>query len=252
MSPRGDQEWEASVFKLRYALKRYVPKYVKHIFVVLRALRPSHKRSCPICGYHGYFRAFGRPLRPDARCKKCESLERHRHFWLWCQQNSEELKEPILHFAPEPPLERKLKALFSNYKTADLFDQADMTLNIEAIDLETASLKTVICNHVLEHVNDRLALSEIYRVLSDDGLLICSTPIIEGWEKTYESPAVVSAADRLLHFGQVDHVRYYGRDFRDRLRDAGFMNVQEITAEGQDILDYGLVRGEKFFLCRKS
>lgn len=237
--------------KLRYALKAYVPKSVKHILVVFRAVRSVHKRSCPICGYHGYFRAFGRPLRSDARCKRCESLERHRHFWLWFQRNTGELQEPILHFAAEPPLERKLRKLFANYRTADLFDRADLNLNIEAIELSTASINTIICNHVLEHVNDRLALSEIYRVLADGGLLICSTPIIEGWGNTYENPEVASAADRLLHFGQEDHVRYYGKDFRDRLKDAGFTNVQEITAQGQDVLDYGLVRGEKFFLCRK-
>ena len=76
--------------------------------------------------------------------------------------------------------------------------------------------------------------------------LACSTPIIECWKNNDENPEVSSAADRLLHFGQEDHELYHGKDFRDRLKDAGFMNVQEITAQGQDVLDHRLVRGERF------
>jgi hypothetical protein len=47
-------------------------------------------------------------------------------------------------------------------------------------------------------------------------------------------------------------VRYYGRDFRNRLREAGFEKIEEITAEGQDVVDYGLWRGEKFFVLVKG
>jgi len=46
-------------------------------------------------------------------------------------------------------------------------------------------------------------------------------PIEEGWEVTYENPKVVSPRQRLLHFGQEDHVRFYGRDIRNRLTAAG-------------------------------
>jgi hypothetical protein len=38
--------------------------------------------------------------------------------------------------------------------------------------------------------------------------------------------AVVAATDRELPFGQSDHVRYYGRDCRDRVRAAGFVVTQ--------------------------
>jgi len=39
---------------------------------------------------------------------------------------------------------------------------------------------------------------------------------------TYEDPSIVTPAQRELHFGQYDHVRYHGTDFPDRLRSAGF------------------------------
>jgi hypothetical protein len=41
-------------------------------------------------------------------------------------------------------------------------------------------------------------------------------------DRTVEDPSIVKPEDRLTAFGQEDHVRRYGPDFVDRLRDAGF------------------------------
>jgi hypothetical protein len=71
-------------------------------------------------------------------------------------------------------------------------------------------------------------------------------PIVEGWDKTYEDSTIVEAKDRRLHFGQWDHVRYYGRDIRDRVRRAGF-ELTEFTAIEPEIQTLGLCRGEKIF-----
>jgi SAM-dependent methyltransferase len=204
-----------------------------------------------MCGYEGYFTHYGRPLRIDARCPACGSLERHRLFWLWFQGECNRLSEPILHFAPEKILERRFRKLYGQYQTADLYDAADRKLNIENIDLPAQSVRTVICNHVLEHVDDVKALAEIYRILLPDGTLIISVPLIEGWETSYERDDIQTPQLRELHFGQNDHLRFYGRDFRDRLRIAGFA-IEEVTAGGQDVVAYGLQRGEKFFMCRKG
>jgi SAM-dependent methyltransferase len=184
-------------------------------------------------------------------CPKCGSLERDRLFWISARRRKLSVQEPILHFAPETTLSEQLRRRYREYVTADLYADADMKLDIESIDLETGALKTVICNHVLEHVSDRRALAELYRVLSEDGQLICSVPIIEGWEHTYEDDAVTEPNARALHFGQHDHVRFYGRDFRDRLRAAGFRHVREVTAEGRAVVDHALLRGEKLFVCTK-
>ena len=245
------------------SLKEIVKPFVPGAILTLRnrwnssrflydSVRPLQARRCPICGFHGFFGDFGRPPRIDARCPKCGSLERHRLFWLWFNGDRSKLDEPILHFAPEPMLISKFLKLYLRYSTADLFGEADLKLNIESIDLETGSMNTVICNHVLEHVSDKKALAEIYRVLSENGRLVCSVPIIEGWDKTYENDDVTNPGDREVHFGQSDHVRYYGRDFRDRLRAAGFAHIEEVTAEGKDVVDYGLMRGEKLFICGKT
>lgn len=237
-------------------LRQLVRPFVPEVLVDLRNLyirtRPVKERLCPICNYEGYFENFGKPPRLDARCPKCKSLERHRLFWLWFKGQHFRLQEPILHFAPEPVFEENFRRLCKDYTTADLFSKADLRLDIEDMELESSSVRTVICNHVLEHVDDAKALTEIRRIMTNDGVLICSVPIIEGWEQTYENREVETAFDRELHFGQNDHIRYYGRDFRDRLKDAGFTKVAEHTAEGQAVVKYGLLRGEKFFICSKS
>jgi len=91
-----------------------------------------------------------------------------------------------------------------------------------AIDLPDECVDLVLCLHVLEHVDDdRRAMAEVHRILRPSGHFIVMVPIEEGWEVTYENPKVVSPRQRLLHFGQEDHVRFYGRDIRNRLTAAG-------------------------------
>ena len=75
-------------------------------------------------------------------------------------------------------------------------------------------------------------------------------PIEEGWDETYENTAIVSKEERLIHFGQEDHVRYYGRDLRDRLREAKFSLREWVTKEPY-VLKHGLRRGERVFLCTR-
>jgi len=138
-----------------------------------------------------------------------------------------------------------------DYKTANLSAPADTRLNLESIEIADEQIGTVIANHVLEHVDDHKALRELFRILKPGGFLIVSTPIVEGWEHTYENADVLTAKDREIHFGQSDHVRYYGRDFRVRVHRAGFKTRHEITAEGPDIIKYGLGRGGKIFVFEK-
>ena len=89
------------------------------------------------------------------------------------------------------------------------------------------------------------------RVLRPNGLALIMLPVIEGWARTYEPENVRTPEERKRHFGQADHLRFYGADVRDRIRAAGFA-LDEFTAEGEDVLTYGLQRGEKLFIARKT
>ena len=109
----------------------------------------------------------------------------------------------------------------------------------------------VLANHVLEHVSDYKACEELFRILKRGGLFVCQVPIIEGWDETYEDDSIVTDAGRELHYGQIDHIRYYGRDFRARVERSGLKLVSEITARAKDVVKYSLLRGEKVFVFQK-
>lgn len=212
----------------------------------------SFPRTCNICGYQGRFQAGGRPKRIDARCPKCGAAERYRLLALWLDGHGAFLRSAsLLHFAPEAGLTSLLKQRVGRYESADIMPgRADRVLNIEAIAMPDASYDCVLCSHVLEHVDDAKALAEMYRVLKPGGIVLIMLPVIEGWAKTYENPRVYTPEERKRHYGQADHIRYYGADVRDRIRAAGFA-LEEFTAEGEDVLTYALQRGEKVFIARK-
>ncbi|MDE4176719.1 class I SAM-dependent methyltransferase [Pseudophaeobacter sp. 1A16562] len=144
-----------------------------------------------------------------------------------------------------------LKPLCGGYLACDLDPAlAPLQINIEEISLPATSIDVAICFHVLEHVDDHKALSELHRILRPGGSLLLMVPIIEGWAHTYENPAIVEDTERAQHFGQADHVRYYGADFRTRVTEAGF-SLAEYTAEEPHVQRHGLLRGEKLFIARK-
>lgn len=241
-------------------LKSFIPSQLIEIRRVLIAARAkkaivekSQPRTCPICSFNGHFLDHGDPIRKNALCPNCGSLERHRLFWLWLRSKKAGFfKEPVIHFAPEVTISERLRLMFEDYNTADLFDEnADIKLNIESIQLPTQSVGTVICFHVLEHVDDRKALFEISRILKEGGYFIVCVPMVHSWKTTYENDKITDPQLRSLHFGRHDHIRVYGLDFKDRLSGAGFSIEEEVIAEGEAVIDYALLGGESFFVCYK-
>ena len=223
----------------------------------LRLAVVSHAKAgeaeCPLCGYSGTFYPFGMPLRTGVMCPQCWSLERHRLFGLALRSGQLDFTDKtIVHFAAEHALRRAiLEQRPRGYRTSDFASTtADLRLDLENIALPDQSEDVIIASHILEHVDDGKALREIFRVLKPGGCLVAMIPIIEGWENTYEDPTKTTEAERERYFGQYDHVRWFGSDFRERVRAAGF-TLDEITAGPIDALDYRLDRGEKIFVARK-
>ncbi len=188
--------------------------------------------ECPVCGArYRRFMPYGYVhSRSNALCPNCLSLERHRLLWLYLSRETELLQNlpRTLHIAPEVCILRHLKPRFADcperYLTADLESPlADLHFDVQRIPLADASVDVVICNHLLEHVSDdRQALRELHRVLRPGGWGIVLSPVDPTRATTYEDDTITDPAERTRIFGQYDHRRIYGRDYADRLREAGF------------------------------
>jgi SAM-dependent methyltransferase len=228
-------------------------RHVAYLLAISGDLMIGQPHTCNVCGYRGRFRAFGRPPRYDAECPRCLSVERQRLLKLWVDKNNRAFEgRSVLHFAPELSVQRFLKPIAGRYQSADLNPaHADLVLNIESIDMPDESVDIVVVSHVLEHVNDFKALAELRRVLKPGGLAAIMVPVVEGWDETYENDEIVSAKDRVAYFGQWDHVRYYGRDIRQRIGNAGF-RLEEVTALEPEVQTFSLGRGEKVFVAHKD
>jgi SAM-dependent methyltransferase len=193
-------------------------------------LRVRHRGAgvtCPVC--LGAFASFvpAGPQRPWARCPRCGLLERHRGLFLYLEWRTDLFSAPrsLLHVAPEPELQRRLRARTDlRYVSLDLGSPyADVRGDLEALPFADHSFDAVLCSHVLEHVgDDRRALSEIRRVLRPGGLALLLVPVDDAREHTYEDATIVAPEARRIAFGQEDHLRQYGRDFAERVRAAGF------------------------------
>jgi len=164
----------------------------------------------------------------------------------------------LLHIAPERTLEDKFRNLAHlDYLSADLNDPKVMVkMDITAISYPKNTFDIIFCSHVLEHVpDDRRAMGELYRILKRDGFALFMVPITVA--KTFEDPSVTNPIQREKLFGQADHVRRYGPDFRDRLEASGFrtrtLTATEIVGENNRVR-FGVRNNEHntVFLCTKS
>ena len=203
-----------------------------HTFEVFDGGPRPETRYCPICG-NSSFRFQDTDLNPraDARCGHCGSFERHRLIWLYLERTYGLRSFPgkMLDVSPAAPLANGLRALLGGRYLGAGKGPADMErMDVQDMPYEDRTFDLVCCSHVLEHVeNDRKAMSEIARVLKNDGAAIILVPIASG--DTCEDPAITSPRDRWVHFGSPDHVRRYGLDFVERLKAAGF-NVRIVRA----------------------
>ena len=231
-------------------VRRRLTKAIKRLKQDPRIHTPH---TCTICDYVGPFAPHGTPPRFGEYCPRCGSLSRHRLFALaW---NDPVLSVPkgsrILHFAPETSLGTLVREGASAYHTADMFrEDTDLKLNIEDLEIADSSYDVVVCNHVLEHVNYEKALAELFRVTAPGGSAFLSVPVMESWKQTYHDPSITEPEQRLLHYGQADHVVYFGADFRSHVTNAGF-ELHEFASPKNLFVHHGLSPHEIQFVGKK-
>jgi len=217
---------------------------------------------CPVCGQCAdEFIAFGGGTikRANALCANCGALERHRLVWLYLLNETDlfsgVVRRRMLHVAPEPVLEQRLRdEPLLDYLSADLdAGAAQEQMDITDIRYPDDSFDVIYCSHVFEHVpDDALAMRELCRVLRPEGWAILQVPIL--LEHTDEDPTLTDPEERLRRFAQRDHVRAYGADYADRLRAAGFTVREDPYAERIGPVRsrrYGLDAADVVHFCTK-
>jgi SAM-dependent methyltransferase len=187
----------------------------------------------------------------------CGALERHRMVSLFLQARTDLIRDAdrVLHVAPEPPIERLLKEEGLEYVSLDLGERdAMMQADLTRMPFPERAFDGIYCGHVLEHIpEDVRAISEMCRVLRPRGWAIIQVPINR--RRTFEDPSIEDPALRRRFFGQRDHVRVYGHDFRDRLEQAGFAVTVERPYRRMardEVEHFGLSRRDDIFLCRRA
>lgn len=188
------------------------------------------------------------------------SLERHRLLWLYLTRETDFFSKPlkVLHVAPEQAFYKRFKNQKNlTYITTDLYSPlADVKADLCALPFEDDSFDVIFCNHVLEHIpDDAQAMRELYRVMKKGGWGIFQVPQDINRAHTFEDDTITDPAERTRIFGQYDHVRVYGLDYFDRLRQVGF-EVEEIIYSThfttEEIERYRIVPQEILPLCKKQ
>ena len=130
-------------------------------------------------------------------------------------------------------------------------------MDITNIQFPDNFFDSIICNHVLEEIiDDRKAMSELYRTLKAGRWAILQVPLSLSLEKTYEDFSITSTAGREKAFGLRENVRIYAKDYKDRLERTGFeVDTFKWVTESENFGGrrnrFGLIEEECLFLANK-
>jgi len=248
-------------FLLKNIPRKYLQLISHYVLKVVAIFYRGNNVSCPVCEKSfSKFLPYGRVARSNALCPNCLSLERHRLIWLYLKNETDffRAKHKMLHIAPEYCFIDRFKKLMNiEYTTADIESPlADVKMDVHNIPFKENEFDIIFCNHVLEHVNDdRKAMSEIYRTLKNGGWAILQIPLFYPLpEKTIEDPSIIDPKKREELFGQDDHVRKYGLDYIDRLKDIGFtVDANYVSSLSEESLKkHSINKNEILFVASKN
>lgn len=228
-------------------------------------------KQCNLCGHHlkkflpggidtqlfNELKVIGAGYRENVICPYCGSMDRNRWVY-WVLKEKTDIFEggTVLHFAPEKMIRKKLENNSRcDYYAGDLvFKPGIHKIDVTNIQFPNEFFDYILINHVLEHVEDEAqAFFELRRVIRPNGKMIFSVPVTMECE-TIEMEGVYNDEDRKKYYGQKDHVRLYGRDYKERIESYGW-EVQQYTPECMvsmsQIEEFGFIKNDIILICTK-
>jgi len=263
-------------------LKKHIPLRlgiaVRKEFLFTKGLLFRGKKfECRLCGHH--YRKFfdggfdlpiidelqiiGGGRRPSTICPGCHSNDRERLLHWYFEQNPAVIsRKNVLHIAPEPALGRFIQKHAKTYVGGVKYYEGFyyppnvQLLDILALPFPENYFDLIVCNHVLEHIEEDLsAMKALYKVLKPSGLAILQVPWSPMLSQTREDNSIASPAEREKYFGQFDHVRVYGQDYPTRLEKVGFkvskLYPEQLNLNATDILRLAINPKECIFIAEK-
>lgn len=246
------------VLKLKKVLYKFI-NFFNSLFFIL--MNRGDTVCCPICQVK--LKSFHYIDDLNSICPKCGALSRHRAIALMFRGKlgdsfPKKYISRVLHFAADVSLSKFLSQQVAYYHTADFHHPDQIGSHFDSsrdIEADMTSMPHISSNYydvvialdVLEHIaNDNLAFSEVYRILSPNGVFCFSVPIQREFTHEY-SPGE--------NIGDPDHVRSCGFDYYERAVEHGF-DVEIISLELDSIehLQADLSSSEHhpiMFICKK-
>ena len=246
--------------------------FVEYNLYMAQETVEGRDHKCDICGseflrflpggskdlFFEKWHIIGGGYRENYICPKCGSIDRER--WLKYVLNHEKILEKggrLLHFAPEGSISQLIKTYTGriDYYSCDIVPSRAMhCMDITNLLFGDAVFDIVICNHVLEHIIDeKRAVEEIKRVMRNDGTFIFSFPICTD-KLTFEDTSITNPDDRRTYYGQEDHVRLYGSDFKERFEKYGF-DISIFTPyqemDDDEIEKNGFIKDDVILIAKK-
>jgi SAM-dependent methyltransferase len=221
-----------------FAIKRSLKQLA---FLALTIGNESVRAHCNVCDTKGVIFRSNAWVHAGV-CSNCRSESRHR-ILAAALQYSEKFnyynllyKKCVIHIAPEPSLQRYIATATLRYVAGDISPsrRGERKIDLSRMpEFADGSFDTIIAIDVFEHISDDgAAFRECRRVLKDGGYLIISVPMPDQFTRTEDDRSIASHADRTRFYGQYNHVRIYGKDLGERIKQHGY---DVVTVDAQSL-----------------